>query len=279
MQQIMSLGQKEAQLAIRVIQTELERQNKAAVIAVADAHGELIALLRLDGAPFPSILIATNKAWTAARERKATRELGQAARHPETGFDLAYFGDSRYIGWGGGLPVIIAGNVVGAVAVSGLPEAEDMVLAEMGVAAITAGVKFAAASPQPTCQVIRPGETFVGKQTLTYTPGISAESVGAQAIHLQLVTIPPRGRAKAHLHEHHETAIYVLSGESCMWYGADLAEHLTVRADEFLYIPANMPHLPYNPSETETCVAIIARTDPNEQESVVLLPELDQVRP
>jgi uncharacterized RmlC-like cupin family protein len=37
-----------------------------------------------------------------------------------------------------------------------------------------------------------------------------------------------------------------------------------------------MPHLPYNPSQTENCVAIIARTDPNEQESVVLLPHLDQ---
>lgn len=277
MQQILSLGQKEAQLAIQVIQAELERQNKAAVIAVADAHGELIALLRLDGAPYPSILIATNKAWTAARERKATRELGQAARHPENGFDMAYFGDSRYIGWGGGLPVVVEGNVVGSVAVSGLPEAEDMVLAEMGVAAIVAGMSLAAASPQPTCQVIRPGDTFIGKQTLAYTPGISAESVGAQGIHLQLVTIPPRGRAKAHLHEHHETAIYVLSGESSMWYGAGLAEHLTVRANEFLYIPANMPHLPYNPSATETCVAIIARTDPNEQESVVLLPELDKV--
>ena len=278
MQQILSLGQKEAQLAIRVIQMALERQNKAAVIAVADAHGELIALLRLDGAPYPSILIATNKAWTAARERKATRELGQAARHPENGFDMAYFGDSRYIGWGGGMPVVVAGKVVGAVAVSGLPEAEDMVLAEMGVAAIVAGMSLAAASHSPhlTCQVVRPGEAFIGKQALSYAPGISAESVGAQGIHLQLVTIPPRGRAKAHLHEQHETAIYILSGESHMWYGANLTEHLTARATDFLYIPANMPHLPYNASETEPCVALIARTDPNEQESVVLLPELDK---
>jgi uncharacterized RmlC-like cupin family protein len=36
-----------------------------------------------------------------------------------------------------------------------------------------------------------------------------------------------------------------------------------------------MPHLPYNLSDTESCVAVIARTDPNEQESVVLLPELE----
>jgi uncharacterized RmlC-like cupin family protein len=36
-----------------------------------------------------------------------------------------------------------------------------------------------------------------------------------------------------------------------------------------------VPHLPYNPSQTDEAVVVIARTDPNEQESVVLLPELD----
>jgi uncharacterized RmlC-like cupin family protein len=126
-----------------------------------------------------------------------------------------------------------------------------------------------------TCKVVRPGDAFTGKQALSYTPGISAESVGARGIHLQLVTIPPGGRAKAHLHEHHETAIYVLSGETGVWFGEGLHEHLTVRAGDFMYIPANMPHLPYNPNKSEDCVAVIARTDPNEQESVVLLPDLD----
>jgi len=128
-----------------------------------------------------------------------------------------------------------------------------------------------------TCRVVSAGPEFIGKQQLAYSPGISAESVGSQRIHLQMVTIPPGGRAKAHKHEAHETALYVLSGISGMWYGEDLKEHLVAKAGDYVYIPANMPHLPYNPSETETCVAIIARTDPNEQESVVLLPELDRV--
>jgi len=136
MNHTISLGHGEAQQAIQAIQAELTRRGKAAVIAVADAHGELVGLLRLDGAPLPSILIATNKAWTAARERKPTRELGQSARDAQKGFDMAYFGDPRYIGWGGGLPVVVEGAVVGAVAVSGLPEQEDMELAQIGVAAI-----------------------------------------------------------------------------------------------------------------------------------------------
>jgi uncharacterized RmlC-like cupin family protein len=127
----------------------------------------------------------------------------------------------------------------------------------------------------PTCRLVRAGEAFRGKQGLMYSPAISAETVGSQAIHMQLVTIPPGGRAKAHKHASHETAIYVLSGISGVWYGHQLEHHYLVNATEFLYIPADMPHLPYNPSATEDVVAVISRTDPNEQESVVLLPHLD----
>ncbi len=64
-----------------------------------------------------------------------------------------------------------------------------------------------------------------------------------------------------------------------MWYGENLDEHMVNRAGDYVYIPANMPHRPYNRSETEPVVAIIARTDPNEQESVVLLPDLDTHKP
>jgi uncharacterized RmlC-like cupin family protein len=130
-----------------------------------------------------------------------------------------------------------------------------------------------------TCRVVGPSEEFIGKQALSYAPGISAQSAGAQGIHLQIVTIPPGGRAKAHQHSGHETAIYILSGESGMWYGERLEMGLYARAGDFVYIPAGMPHLPYNLSSTESCVAVIARTDPNEQESVVLLPELDGIHP
>lgn len=136
MRQHTSLGHVEAQLAIGTIQAELRRREKAAVIAVADDHGELIGLLRLDGAALQSGVIATGKAWTAAREKKPTYELGQAARDPKTGFDIAYYGDLRAVGWGGGVPVVLDGVVVGSVAVSGLRQEEDMELAGLAVAAI-----------------------------------------------------------------------------------------------------------------------------------------------
>jgi uncharacterized RmlC-like cupin family protein len=125
----------------------------------------------------------------------------------------------------------------------------------------------------PTCAVVPAGETFHGKQGLDYFAGIAAETVGSTGICMHLVTIPPGARASAHLHEDHETAIYILQGEGVMWYGPELREKLTARAGEFLYIPAGMPHLPANEHEHEPCVAVLARTDASEQESVVLLPE------
>ena len=128
-----------------------------------------------------------------------------------------------------------------------------------------------------TCRVVRAGNQFAGKQALLYAHGISAEAVGPLGIHLQILTIPPLGRAKAHKHASQETAIYVISGESGCWYGERLEQHLNVRAGDFVYIPPDVPHLPYNPSETDSFVAVIARTDPNEQESVVLMPELDHI--
>jgi glc operon protein GlcG len=129
----------DARRALDAIVPELKRRALAAVITVSDDHGELVALMRMDGAPLSSIAIAMNKAYTAARERKPTKDIGRAARHPETGFDIAYFGDPRFIGWGGGVPVLIGGTVVGAVAVSGAPEAVDMELAALGAAAIVKG--------------------------------------------------------------------------------------------------------------------------------------------
>src|SRR5450432_2862216 len=119
----------EAREIIDSIVAEVGETGGAAVIAVADPYGELIAFARMDGAPVSSIRIAANKAYTAARERKTTEEIGQKARHPEKGFDIAYFGDDRFVGWGGGVPVWREGQVVGAIAVSGLPQAEDIRLA------------------------------------------------------------------------------------------------------------------------------------------------------
>ena len=130
----------------------------------------------------------------------------------------------------------------------------------------------------PVCRVVRPGGTYDGKQGFSYFEGIARETVGSSSICMHLLTIPPGGRAKAHMHETHETAIYMLSGEAHTWYGANLEHHVIVKAGEMFYIPAGVPHLPANLSD-QPASAVIARTDPNEQESVVLLPHLEALVP
>lgn len=125
------------------------------------------------------------------------------------------------------------------------------------------------------CRVINAHSTYDGKQGLTYFCGIAAETVGSKGICMHLLTVPPGGRAKAHLHENHETAIYVLEGEAITLYGDKLQHHIHTRTGDLVYIPAGVPHLPVNISDRPVS-AVIARTDPNEQESVLLRPDLEQ---
>lgn len=120
---------REARQIVDALIKEVNQRGKAGVIAVVDSHGELLAFARMDGAPYSSITIAMNKAYTAARERKPSKDIGIASRDPEKGFDIGYFGDPKFTGWGGGVPIVKDGAVVGAVAISGLPQAEDMELA------------------------------------------------------------------------------------------------------------------------------------------------------
>jgi glc operon protein GlcG len=134
MQSHLELGETEARLAIDACAAELRRRKKVGSIAVGDRHGELIAILRMDGASLPSAGIAANKAFTSSRVRELSGALGRAA--VADGWDVHYHGDARYVGWDGGVPVFYRGQCVGSVAVSGLSGVEDLEIAEIGVNAI-----------------------------------------------------------------------------------------------------------------------------------------------
>jgi glc operon protein GlcG len=123
------LSHADALRLIDAVRTELESRRVGAAVAVVDAHGELVAFVRTDGCRLPSITIAINKAFTAARERIPTAELG--ARSRTEGFPMSNFGDPRFVSWGGGVPLLVDGELVGAIGVSGLPEHEDVELAVM----------------------------------------------------------------------------------------------------------------------------------------------------
>ena len=126
------------------------------------------------------------------------------------------------------------------------------------------------------CLNVKAAEAYRGKQGLEYFAGVSAQTVGSRGICMHLLTVPPGGRAKAHKHLGHETTIYVLSGEGHTLFGNNLENVILSRAGDIVYIPAGVPHLPVNLG-TEPLSGVVARTDPNEQESVVLLPELELV--
>jgi len=129
------IGYAQARELVGAVADRLEADDLGAAVAVVDAHGELVALLRTDGCPLPSIKIAIAKAFTAARERKESRALGDAAR--EQDFPLTNFGEIGYVGWGGGVPLVVNDEVIGAIGISGLPEEEDMKLARWAAGTIS----------------------------------------------------------------------------------------------------------------------------------------------
>jgi glc operon protein GlcG len=101
-------------------------------IAVVDDGGSLLAFVRMDGAKFLSIRTAQRKALTAADRRSATGGL-------EEGHDLrlALVTGGRLTNLKGGLPIIVGGQVLGAVGVSSASGEEDLEVAKAGVAAVT----------------------------------------------------------------------------------------------------------------------------------------------
>ena len=80
----------------------------------------------------------------------------------------------------------------------------------------------------------------------------------------------PGTRGVPHVHDGHESAIYTVSGETEVWHGEGLLQRTVVHAGDFMYVPPGTPHLPVNRSDVMT-VAVVARTDPQEQESVVTM--------
>jgi uncharacterized RmlC-like cupin family protein len=122
------------------------------------------------------------------------------------------------------------------------------------------------------CTIIRAAEggLYQGKQGLRFFAGVSAESCGSTGLCMHLLDLPPGAEARPHLHEAHESAVFVIEGTAAMRHGQALDQVDTVEAGDFVFIPAGVPHQPFNPTD-KPVRALIARTDPNEQESVVLL--------
>jgi uncharacterized protein GlcG (DUF336 family) len=104
-------------------------------IAVADAGGNLIAHVRMDGAWIGSIDISIKKAFTSRAFDIATKDLAPLAQPGHDFFGIHASNDGRIMIFAGGIPLKREGKVVGAVGVSGGSGAQDHAVAQAGVAA------------------------------------------------------------------------------------------------------------------------------------------------
>jgi uncharacterized RmlC-like cupin family protein len=122
--------------------------------------------------------------------------------------------------------------------------------------------------------VVRAGARYRSEQGSDYDPGVSAETVGSKVVFLGLVTLPPGARTRAHVHERHETALYVLSGEIELWTGDHLQYREVAGPGDYIFIPANVLHVGVNRGD-QPAVCVGTRNEPTAQESLVLYPEMD----
>jgi uncharacterized RmlC-like cupin family protein len=117
---------------------------------------------------------------------------------------------------------------------------------------------------------VRVTEATQSKQALPIFPGISGKTAGAKSLSLLKVVIPPGGSAEAHVHRGFESAIYLVQGRVETRYGEGLKKSVINEAGDFIFVPADVPHQPFNLSDTEPAIAIVARSDSNEQEHTIL---------
>lgn len=115
---------------------------------------------------------------------------------------------------------------------------------------------------------VRPTVTTDTVQKLPNYVGISELSAGSKGISMNMVVIPPGAKAEPHFHEGYETAIYMLKGKVETLYGENLAKSVVNEEGDFIFIPPGVPHQPINLSATDAAIAIVARNNANEQETV-----------
>jgi uncharacterized protein GlcG (DUF336 family) len=124
-------------------EAEALRQNWAVSIAIVDDGGHLMWLQRLDDAPLTSMTIATGKAYTSALGRRASKWYEEVVAGGRNAF-LSIPGGLTLLE--GGEPIIVNGETVGAVGVSGVKSDEDARIARSGISAFLEQRQFQAKS-------------------------------------------------------------------------------------------------------------------------------------
>jgi uncharacterized protein GlcG (DUF336 family) len=126
---------KEAKKIIEAAEAKAVEIGQPMNIAVADAGGNLIAHVRMDGAWLGSIDISIKKAYTSRAFDIATKDLAEHSQSGGQFFGIHASNDGKIMIFAGGIPIKRGGKVVGAIGVSGGSGEQDHAVAEAGAAA------------------------------------------------------------------------------------------------------------------------------------------------
>lgn len=130
-----------ARQIVEAIIDEAQRQGLSVAACVTDAQGHTLASVRMEGATPPILTFAEDKAYTAATMRRATAAFAERMTSRPS-LTLGLSTRQRLLPWGGGLPAVHDGKVIGGVGVSGAQEPEDVSCAEAGLRAVGMGWDF-----------------------------------------------------------------------------------------------------------------------------------------
>lgn len=130
---IKRLSQSDAQLLIDGARKKATEIGIPMCIAIVDESGNLVAFERMDGGKTTSVIIAQDKAFTAAGARKATHEYNEACVPGSLVFGIHTAIGGRLCVVGGGLPVSVDGEVVGGIGLSSGTPQQDMECAQAGI--------------------------------------------------------------------------------------------------------------------------------------------------
>ncbi|WP_026961075.1 GlcG/HbpS family heme-binding protein [Alicyclobacillus herbarius] len=122
-----------AKRLIERAESEARKIGVSMVIAVVDEGGNFVACHRMDDAWLASVEIAQNKAWTSVALKTRTSDLAEATVPQAELYGLTTTNQGRIVAFGGGIPLVKEGRIVGAVGVSGSSVANDVQVAEAAV--------------------------------------------------------------------------------------------------------------------------------------------------
>src|SRR3954465_6581682 len=227
--EVPALTQELARVAAEAAGAAATERGVAPVAAAVDAGGELVYLWRPDAAQVASVGVATDKARTAAIYRRPSKDFEDQATHGRpSALHLA-----RAVPLQGGIPIVVDGQVVGALGVSGASSAdEDQELAVVGVQAV------AGSEQQPGNVAFFPGASLQRGDGLLLDNGVYKLDAGRR-----------QAPGAPELHDRDVDVMHVVRGDATVLTGGEIVDGAIeggapheLHEGDVLAIPNGVPH-------------------------------------